>query len=89
MQKKNCPILQFIGFVAVVAAAIIAIPKVICFVKERFAKNEVDDMEFEFEEEAEFIKPEPMEKEAVKPKDESEEAVSAEADSKDDIFVEE
>lgn len=90
MQKKKCPILQIIGFVVVVAAVIVALPKVIQFVKEKFAKDDVDDMEFEFEEEeSEFVKPEPMEKEPVKSEEDSEEAASEENTAKDDIFVEE
>lgn len=91
MQKKKCPILELIGLVAaaaaVVAAAVVVLPKVIAFVKDRFAKDEIDGMEFEFEEEpvfeeeSEFVRPEPMETEAAKEEPET--------NTKDDIFEEE
>lgn len=50
MQKKKCPILRVIGKIAVVAAAIVIVPKVIEFISGKCSKDEVDDMDFEFEE---------------------------------------
>lgn len=66
MQKKKCPILQIIGLIVVVAAVIVVLPKAIAFVKEKLAKDDIDDMEFEFEDEdSEFVRPEPMETESA------------------------
>ena len=50
MQKKKCPILRIIGMIVVVAAAIVIVPKVIKLISGKCAKDEVDDMDFEFEE---------------------------------------
>lgn len=90
MQKKKCIILEIIGLVVVVAAVIVVLPKAIAFVKSKFSKNDVDDMEFEFEDEftfedeCEFVKPEPMKPEEVK-----ENAAEADVKMKEDIFEEE
>ena len=63
MQKKKCQILEIIGLVVVVAAAIVVLPKAIKFIKDKIVKNkseedELDDMEFEdelvFEDELSF-----------------------------------
>lgn len=50
MQKKKCPVLCVLGIIVVVAAAIVILPKVIRFISTKCSKDEVDDMDFEFEE---------------------------------------
>lgn len=81
MQKKKCPILQLLGIVLAVAAAVVALPKVVKWFSGKCSKDDVDDMEFEFEDkDSEFMKPEPMKSETVETKERTKE---------EDIFEEE
>lgn len=79
MQKKKCPVLRILGIIIVVAAAIVILPKVIKFISGKCSKDEVDDMDFEFEDEFEEMDSEAAPVEAAK----------VEKAKEEDIFEEE